>query len=132
MVKLPKNVIDVLAAPDAPKMIATVDVNGNPNVIPLWSIVALDPETIAFADIFIKKTKENLSQTGKVAIAVCKGNTGYQIKGTFAEFKTSGPVYEEFSKKIMEAMKVPIKSLGIIKVDEVFEATPGKNSNKIV
>ena len=128
MVNIPKNVMEMLAAPDSPKMIATVDTKGIPNVIPLWSIVAVDPETIAFADVFIKRTKENLEETKKVAIAVCKGKAGYQLKGTFAEFQTSGPIFEEFSKK-MAALK--IKSVGIIKIDEVFEASPGQNSKKL-
>ena len=34
MVTIPKNVIDMIAAPDAPKMIATIDAKGIPNVIP--------------------------------------------------------------------------------------------------
>ena len=131
MVTIPKNVIDMIAAPDAPKMIATIDAKGIPNVIPLWSIVAIDPQTIAFADLFIKRTKENLMETKKVAIAVCKGNAGCQLKGTFCEFQTSGPLFDEFSKKVMETMKMQIRSVGIIKVDEVFEASPGQNSKKL-
>ena len=131
MVSIPKNVIEMIAAQDVPKVIATIDANGIPNVIPLWSIVAIDPETIAFADIFIKRTKENLSETKKVAIAVNKGNAGYQLKGTFCEFKTFGPIFEEFSKNIMTAMKVQIKGVGIIKITEVFEASPGQNSKKL-
>lgn len=132
MVSIPKEVMNVLSASDSAKMLATVDTKGVPNVVPVWSIVAVDSETIAFAELFIKKTKENLEKSKQVAIAVYKGPmTGYQLKGTFNGFQTSGPIFENFAKKIMEAMKMQIKSVGIIKVDAVFQASPGQDSKKI-
>ena len=132
MVSIPKEVMDVLSASDSAKMLATVDAKGIPNVVPVWSIVAVDPETIAFAELFIKKTKENLEKNKQVAIAVFKGPmTGYQLKGTFSGFQTSGPVFDNFAKKIMEAMKMQIKSVGIIKVGAVFSASPGQDSKKL-
>ena len=132
MVNIPKEVMNTLAASDSAKMLATIDANGIPNVVPVWSIVAVNPETIAFAELFIKKTKENLENNQKAAIAVFKGpTTGYQLKGTFAGFQTSGPVFENFSKKIMEAMKLQIKSVGLIKVDAVYSASPGQDSKRL-
>ena len=132
MVSIPKEVMDVLSASDSAKMLATVDAKGIPNVVPVWSIVAVDPETIAFAELFIKKTKENLEKNKQVAIAVFKGPmTGYQLKGTFSGFQTSGPVFDSFAKRIMEAMKMQIKSVGIIKVGAVFSASPGQDSKKL-
>lgn len=123
--------MDVLSANDSAKMLATVDAKGIPNVVPLW-FVAVDAETIAFAEVFIKKTKENLEKNKQVALAVFKGPmTGYQLKGTFSGFQTSGPVFDNFAKKSMEAMKIQIKSVGIIKVTEVFCASPGQNSKKL-
>ena len=123
--------MDVLSASDSAKMLATVDAKGIPNVVPLW-FVAVDAETIAFAEVFIKKTKENLEKNKQVALAVFKGPmTGYQLKGTFSGFQTSGPVFDNFAKKIMEAMKMQIKSVGIIKVGAVFSASPGQDSKKL-
>ena len=132
MVNMPKDVMDIIVAPDSTKMIATVDENDAPNVATVGSITAIDSETIAFAELFIKKTKANLENTKKVAIIIFKGPmVGYQLKGTFAGFQTSGPVFDSFSEKVMELMKLQIKSVGIIKVDEVFEASPGKDSKKM-
>ena len=106
---------------DSTKMMATVDEKGFPNVAPVGSITAVDSETIAFAELFIKKTKANLENTKKVAIVIFKGPmVGYQLKGTFAGFQTSGPIFDSFSEKVMSAMKLQIKSVGIIKVDNVF------------
>jgi len=131
MVSIPKEVMDVLSASDSAKMLATVDAKGIPNVVPLW-FVAVDTETIAFAEVFIKKTKENLEKNKQVAMAVFKGPmTGYQLKGTFSGFQTNGPVFDNFAKKIMEAMKMQIKSVGIIKVGAVFSASPGQYSKKL-
>lgn len=132
MVNIPKEVLDTLTAADSAKMLATVGPDGTPNVVPVWSIFPVDSETIAFAEMFIIKTKENLQKNKKVAIAVFKGPmTGYQVKGTFLEFQTSGPVFEGFSKKIMEARKLQIKSVGIIKVDSVYSASAGQNSKQL-
>ena len=132
MTKIPKEVMDLLTAPDAVKMLATVDTKGIPNVVPVWSIRSGDPETIAFAEIFIKRTKENLLSTKKAAIGVFKGPmVGYQLKGTFVGFQTSGPLFEGFSKALKAQMKLDIKSVGLIKVDEVFAASPGAGSAKL-
>ena len=132
MVNIPKEVMDIIVAPDSTKMIATVDETGVPNVATVGSITAIDSETIAFAELFIKKTKANLEHTKKVAIMIFKGPmVGYQLKGTFVGFQTSGPIFDSFSEKVMNAMKLQIKSVGIIKVDEVFEASPGKDSKKL-
>ncbi len=132
MVQIPKEVMDTLAAADSAKMLATADAKGTPNVVPVWSITPVDPETVAFAELFVKHTKQNLQENNKVAIAVFKGpTTGYQLKGTFTGFQTSGPIFEAFSKKVMEAMNMQIKSVGIIKVDDVFSASPGQDSKKL-
>jgi predicted pyridoxine 5'-phosphate oxidase superfamily flavin-nucleotide-binding protein len=132
MVNIPQEVIDVLSAADSAKMMATADSQGNPNVVPVWSIVPVDQETIAFAELFIKNTKNNLEQNKRVAIAAFKGPmTGYQVKGTFVGFQTSGPIYENFSKKVMETMKLQIKSVGMIKVDAVYSASPGQDSKQL-
>jgi predicted pyridoxine 5'-phosphate oxidase superfamily flavin-nucleotide-binding protein len=42
MVNIPKEVQEILAAPDSAKMIATTDTQGTPNVAPVWSITAID------------------------------------------------------------------------------------------
>jgi len=132
MINIPKEVIDTLAAPDSAKMLATIDAEGIPNVVPVWSIVSVDSQTIAFAELFIKKTKENLEKNKKVAIAVFRGPmTGYQLKGDFIGFQTTGQLFENFSKKIKEAMKLQIKSVGLIKVNAVYSASPGQDSKKL-
>ncbi len=87
MVSIPKEVMDVLSASDSAKMLATVDAKGIPNVVPLWSIVAVDSETIAFAEVFIKKTKENLEKNKQVAhCSVQRTNDRLPTKGNIQWF----------------------------------------------
>jgi hypothetical protein len=45
---------------------------------------------------------------------------GYQIKGNFGGFQTSGPVFDNFATQIKNAMNIDIKSVGIISVSEVY------------
>lgn len=119
-----KEIIDLLNDQAASKVLATVDSNGMPNVVPKGSISAIDENTIAFADIFGDKTNKNLEETKKAAIAVFKQMEGYQLKGTFQGFQKSGPIFDKFSKIIKSSLGVDIKGVGIIKVEEIFDLAP--------
>jgi hypothetical protein len=52
MAKMTKEIMDLLNDPKASKVLAPCDSGGNLNVVPKGSLVAIDEETIAFADIF--------------------------------------------------------------------------------
>jgi uncharacterized protein len=54
---------------------------------------------------------------------------GYQIKGTFFGFQTSGGLFDKFAKEVKEKIKQGIKSVGTIGVDDVYAVAlpePGK------
>jgi hypothetical protein len=88
-----------------------------------------------------------LEKTGKASVTVLNSwglsagsqflpVTAYQLKGTFLGFQTSGPLFDDFSKRVAEmrarGIKLPpLKSVGTIRVDEVFAASPGLNSQKL-
>ena len=123
MAKMPKEVIDMLKDPQASKALATCDEAGKLNVVPKGSLTAVDEETIAFADIFGDKTNVNLKATQKAAVAVFKLElppVGYQVKGTFQGFQTSGPLFDSFARRIKELLKLDIKAVGVMSVDEVY------------
>jgi len=123
--------MELVNAPDATKVMGTVDKNGIPNVVPLGSIRAVSDDTIIFAEIFHIKTKENLLATKKATVLVVKAGKAYQIKGTFAGYSSSGPAFESMSKTLMEKFKLPIKSVGTVKVDAVYSCVSGENSRKL-
>ncbi len=130
MVKMPEEVMDMFNDWDASKTIATADAEGKLNVVPVKTFSVVDEETLAFGDVFLGKTKANLEATQKIAVTAFKGSTGYQIKGTFQEFLTSGPVFGEKKKQVKEKLKLDAKSVGIIKVEEVYSVSPGPDAGK--
>ncbi|VUT24585.1 MAG: hypothetical protein MASP_00597 [Candidatus Methanolliviera sp. GoM_asphalt] len=120
-----KDIMDVFNDPSASKALATVDSEGTPNVVPKGTLSAIDEETIAFADIFGDKTNKNLETTKKAAASAFKmPPAGYQIKGTFQGFQRSGPLFDKFAKQVKEMLGMDIKSVGTIKVEEMFPLIP--------
>ena len=62
--------------------VAAASPNGVPNATPKGSVRVIDDEHLVFADLFSRKTRENLLQNPKVAVTVIdeKSFKGYQIK----------------------------------------------------
>ena len=56
---------------------------------------------------------------------------GYQIKGTFQGFQTSGELFNRFAKEIKERIKMNIRAVGTVKVDEVYAVAPPQPGKKI-
>ena len=134
MAKMPKEVMDLLNDPRAAKVLATCDAAGTLNVVPKGTLAAANEETVAFADIWGDKTNVNLKATGKAAVAVFKAEPpfpGYQVKGTFQGFQTSGSLFDTFAKLVKEALKLDIRAVGTIKVDEVYQSGPPKPGAKL-
>jgi len=134
MAKMPKEAFDLVKDPQASKVIATCDAAGTLNVVPKGTLTAIDEETIIFADVMGDKTNANLNATSKAAVAVFKVQfppLGYQMKGTFQGFQTSGDLFDNVAKQIKAVMKTDIKSVGVIKVDEVYSAAPPNPGAKL-
>ena len=120
MAKLPKEAMDLFNDLQAIKVIATVDTLGKPNVAVKGSLMAIDDETIVYAEMAGGKTKANLEWTKQAAVIACKGMTAYQVKGDFQGFKTSGDVFEQFSRQVKERLNLDVKNVGTIKIEEVY------------
>ncbi|MGB7532924.1 MAG: pyridoxamine 5'-phosphate oxidase family protein [Halobacteriota archaeon] len=130
MVKMPEEVMEIFNDWDALKAVATADAEGKLNVAPIKTFSVVDEETLAFGYVFPGKTKDNMEATKKVAVTAFKGSTGYQIKGTFQGFLTSGPIFDEKKERVKEKLKLDAKGAGIIKVEEVYLVSPGPNAGK--
>lgn len=125
MAKMPKEVMDMLKDPQSAKVLATCDESAKLNAVPKGTLTAVDDETIAFADIFGDKTNVNLKATHKAVAAVftmALPPVGYQVKGTFQGFQTSGALFDTFAKQVKQLLNLDIKAVGVIKVDEVYAA----------
>jgi uncharacterized protein len=133
MAKMSKEVMDVFNDPKSVKVLATAGTILEIDAVPKGSLRALDEELIAFADIFGDKTNQNLKVNKKVAALAIRMDpvAGYQIKGTFQGFQTSGGLFDRFAKEIKERIKMNIKAVGTIKVDEVYAVAPPQPGKKI-
>jgi len=130
MGKMPQEVMNLLNDREAVKVLATIGADGTPNVAPKGSLIAVDAETVAFADIMGGKTRANLDANKKAAVAVIKERTGYQVKGTLKGFQTSGPVFDNFVQ-MFKPMRMTPKAVGMIAVDEVYSVSPGNAGEKL-
>ena len=133
MAKMAKEVMDVFNDPKSIKVLATAGTILEINAVPKGSLRAIGEELMAFADIFGDKTNKNLDVNKKVAVLALRMDplAGYQIKGTFQGFQTSGELFNRFAKEVRERIKMNIKAVGTIKVDEVYAVAPPQSGKKI-
>ena len=138
MGKMTEEIMGVFNDPKAGKALATESSEGLLNNVTIGSLVAMDPEILAFADMFMNKTKANLKATKKAcAVAVLMPATpeeppkGFQVKGTFLGFQTSGPLYDYFSEMVKKQMGIGIRGVGTIAVEEGYTITPGAGSQQV-
>ncbi len=133
MAKMPREVMDLFNDTGSAKVLATAGSLLEINVVPKGSLRAMDEETLAFADIFGEKTNRNLDQNPKVSALAfrMKPVEGYQVKGRFEGFQTSGELFDFFAKEVRERLRMEIKGVGVIKVEEVYAVAPPSSGKKI-
>src|SRR4030042_4522869 len=127
MAKMSKEVMDVFNDPSSAKVLATAGSTVlEINAAPKGRRRAVSDEVIAFADIFGDKTNKNLQLNKKVSALAFKTSpvAGYQIKGTFLGFQTTGDLFDRFAKEIKERIKLDIRAVGTIRGDEVYAGPP--------
>jgi len=116
--------------------IATCTKDGIPNVVPIHFVKILSDDEIMLADIFMKKTFENIQQNPVMAISVwdwdVKPRKGYQFKGT-PRIETSGKHYD-MAVEMVKAEKPDLtpKSAVVVKITDIFVTSPGPDAGKNV
>jgi predicted pyridoxine 5'-phosphate oxidase superfamily flavin-nucleotide-binding protein len=127
-----REVMEVFNNEKAIKVLATIDNEGKLNCVPIGSLSAIDGDTLGFAELFIGKTKENLTATKRVSafalvVSPVPGTVprGFQAKGTFQEFQTEGAVFDAFKERVKKQLNMDIKGVGLIKVEESWGIIPG-------
>ncbi len=107
--------------------VATVGKNGLPNVSPKGPLRVIDDKTLAFADLFSKKTRNNLAENPQIAVSVVDEDKkeGFQFRGK-AEVLRSGPLFVQISNDISKPYhKRPvIQSVVKITVKEIHDLAP--------
>ena len=115
---------------------ATSTKDGVPNVVPIHFVKLISDDEILFADVFMKKTLENIKNNPNVALSVwdwdAKPRRGYQFKGE-ARIETSGKLFEE-GVKVVKAINPELdpKGVVIVKVKSIYITSPGPDAGKEV
>ena len=134
MAKMSREVMDVFNDPGSAKVLATAGSTAlEVNAAPKGSLRAVSEDVIAFADIFGDKTNKNLQLNKRVSALAFKLSpvAGYQVKGTFLGFQTSGELFDRFAREIREKINLDIRAVGTIRVDEIYAVAPPEAGKKI-
>ena len=113
--------------------VSTAALDGTPNATPKGSVRAIDDEHLVFADLFSRKTRENLKANPKVAVTVIdpESKKGYQLKGA-AELLTAGPLFEQFVEQLKKAPRAmpPLVYVVKITVESIYDQSVGPEAGK--
>jgi len=133
MAKLTQEMKDLIESQKV-SFVATADKKGKTNVSPKGSIYIVDDDTLAFADLYSKKTRENLKINPHIALAVVdlKRLHGYQFKGK-AELLEEGDLYNDVVCYLQTLpLELPDPQYVVkIMVEEVFNLALGRTGKDV-
>ena len=134
MATIPKELHDLLAGGHN-VWVATVAPDGTPNVSIKGSGALLDDEHLYFADMFSRKTRENLEHDPRVALGIHdpERKLAMQVKGR-AELIDHGDVFDQVSErlgKLSDKLSLPpVKYVVKIEVESVWDMGPGPHAGE--
>jgi predicted pyridoxine 5'-phosphate oxidase superfamily flavin-nucleotide-binding protein len=130
-INIPKDLQEFIAGKTA--WVATAGQDGMPNLAPKGTLMVVDDQTLAFADLFSLKTRAALEQNPKAAVAVIDPQqpAGYQFKGD-AEFIKSGPIFERVKAGVKKAAPGLPETETVVKITvrEIYSLTPGPEAGR--
>ncbi len=113
--------------------VGTASKDGVPNSTPKGTVQVLDDSHLMFADLFSRKTRENLKENPHVSVTVIDLTTfkGYQFKGT-AEMIDSGPLFERVKEQLKQApQQLPPPAYVVrIAVNAIYDQSVGPDAGK--
>lgn len=118
MTVLPKAVSQAWENREGPIVLATVDTEGNPNVIYATCVRQVSEDTFVVADNFFHKTRANIQSGTKGALLfITKEGKSYQLKGLI-EYHSSGPIFDDM--KQWNPARLPGHAAAALQVEHVF------------
>ncbi len=114
-----ENVKALYSDPAAAKIIATVSAEGEPHAIVAGTFVVLNEDTLAFAEMLMKKTSKNILDTGKIAILAEKGAESYLVNGINPVRHTDDSLYDELTSKF-SFLNAPIAAVWTCDIATIF------------
>lgn len=115
-------------------VLCTASASGVPNGAAIGMKAVIDAETVYISDQFFNKTRANLGENQKVAVAFWTGHDAFQIHGT-ARYVNDGDEFSAQKEKVdakFAAMGLPIRAKGgcFIHVDAVYQMAAGANAGE--
>ena len=98
--------------------VATSNQDQIPNVVYIKYSKVIDDQTVLIADNYLDKTRNNISNNGRIAFAVLNDEQGsYQIKGKAERFE-KGPMYDEVQNWVPE--RLPRVATVVMRVEQIY------------
>lgn len=126
MVKIPKEVLDLLNQKETVKILVTADKEGQPHAIVCGSIGVLDENTVTAGEVFMKRSSKNMNENKKTAILITQGPKAYEMQTTVLGREDSGKNLESLNKAL-SAVNLKAKAVWKFKVDAVYDEGAGPN-----
>lgn len=124
-----ENVSKLFQDKESVKVVSTVSKDGEIHSIVAGSVMVLDDNTMAVAEVFMNTTSANLNDNNKVALLAVKGMESYLVNGTVQKRHTDGQLFDTLAEKFA-AMNVPIKAVWTFTVDKIYDESAGPNGGK--
>jgi hypothetical protein len=133
MVALPAEVVEALNNPKAAKVLATVKENGSPHIITVGSIIAPNPQTVAFGAILMKETGKNLENMKKkgleAVVLVTVEMKSYQIRGKVKDKVSSGPLFDKMNENLKK-IGLQAREVWMLEPTEVWNQSASYDAGK--
>ena len=111
---------------------ATSDAAGFPNVVPMLQYWWHGEDELVVGDLFMKATRANVEQNGRVSLSAWSDKTGesYKYMGR-GRYETAGEAYDMANGELRK--KKPdkrFKGVVVVKISDVYIATKGKRAGE--
>ncbi len=124
-----ENVSALFMDKESVKVISTVSKDGEVHSIVAGSIMVVNENTMAVAEVFMNTTSANLEANNKVALLVVKGMESYLVNGTVEKRHTDGDLYNSVAENFAK-MNMQIKAVWTFTIDKIYDESAGPNGGK--
>lgn len=118
MAILPEAVTLAWEARQGPIVLATVDMQGNPNAIYATCVSRFNEDTMVIADNYFYKTKVNILSGSKASLLfITREGKSYQVTGAI-EYYTEGVIYDDMKR--WNPTNLPGHAAAALKIEHVY------------
>ncbi len=115
-----ENVSKLFSDKESTKVISTVSKDGEVHSIVAGSIMVVDQNTMAVAEVMMNTTAANLKVNNKAALLAVKGMESYLVNCTVMARCTDGALYDAVAENFAK-MNMQIKAVWTFAVDKIFD-----------